>query len=249
VAVENGAVSASAELPAAAEAAVFEGPGRSFSIRELAVGVPERGGAVVRISMATVCGSDVHTWSGRRPSPVPGILGHEMLGVVAALGDDPPADLRGEALRLGDRVTWSEYVPCWRCERCLRLELPQKCRRLRKYGHESTTDSPALTGGFARYCHVLAGTPVLRPLRAATDVPAGTSTGGAAPRRTVRRAECVRRYARSIASLSVAAGSAGKRARSTATRSARRPWAPCSSSSSSSSTSDVRYPCFCRYSM
>src|SRR5262245_19263215 len=112
--------------------------------------------------MATVCGSDVHSWAGRRPSPVPGILGHEMTGVVMQIGDGDVADLRGEPLTVGDRVTWSEYIPCWRCDRCLRLGLPQKCRRLKKYGHESLSEPPALLGGFAQYCHLLPGTPGLR---------------------------------------------------------------------------------------
>ncbi len=161
-------------LPSAARAAVFEGPGLPFSIRELPLGAPQPGGAIVRVSMATVCGSDVHSWTGRRSSPVPGILGHEMVGVVAALGDGEPADLRGERLRVGDRVTWSEYVACWQCERCLRLELPQKCRKLRKYGHESLAHPPALLGGFAQYCHLLPGTTVLRLPQRVADVEAVT---------------------------------------------------------------------------
>jgi len=143
-------------------AAVFEGPRQPFSLRELPLHPPEHGGVLVRISMATVCGSDVHSWAGRRPSPAPGILGHEMTGVVMELGGGDVADLRGDPLRIGDRITWSEYIPCWQCERCVRLGLPQKCRRLRKYGHESLSEPPGLLGGFAQYCHLLPGTAVLR---------------------------------------------------------------------------------------
>lgn len=168
------AMTSTGALPATARAALFDGPGRPFAHRALPVEPPARGGAVARVSMATICGSDVHSWSGRRPSPVPGILGHEMVGVIAALGDGEPADLHGEPLRAGDRVTWSEYVPCWRCDRCVRLGLPQKCRRLRKYGHEPAADAPGLTGGFAELCHLLPGTPVLRIPAAVTDADAVT---------------------------------------------------------------------------
>ena len=161
-------------LPRTARAALFEGPGQPFSVRSLPLGTPEPGGAVVRVTMATVCGSDLHSWAGSRPSPVPGILGHEMVGIVEALGDDAPADLAGEPLRVGDRITWSEYVACRRCDRCRGLGLPQKCRYLRKYGHEGIDQSPALVGGFAEYCHLLPGTDVLRLPAGVTDVDAAT---------------------------------------------------------------------------
>src|SRR5215831_15420629 len=177
-------------LPEVARAAVFEGAGQPFSVRDLPLPAPPPGGAIVRVTMATVCGSDVHSWMGRRPNPAPGILGHEMVGVVAALGDPPPADLEGEPLRAGERVTWSEYVACWRCERCLRLELPQKCRRLRKYGHESIDEPPGLLGGFAEYCHLLPGTPVLRIPHAVSDADAVTvNCAGATMAAVVEAAE------------------------------------------------------------
>src|SRR5262245_47551267 len=156
-------------LPKTARAALFEGPGRPFSICELPLDPPEPGGALVRLSLATVCGSDVHSWTGRRPSPTPGILGHEMVGVVAAVGDGEYPAFRGEALSVGDRITWSEYIACGQCDRCLGLELPQKCRRLRKYGHESLAEPPGLLGGFAQYCHLLPGTTVLRLPQSVAD--------------------------------------------------------------------------------
>ncbi|HUG35374.1 MAG TPA: alcohol dehydrogenase catalytic domain-containing protein [Candidatus Limnocylindrales bacterium] len=157
-----------------ARAAVFDGPGRPFARRAVPVGAPLRGGLLARITMATVCGSDVHSWAGRRRSPVPGILGHEMVGTVAALGEWAPTDLRGEPFRIGDRTTWSAYVACGHCDRCLALDLPQKWRRLRKYGHEALAEPPHLLGGFAEYCHILPGTVVLRVPGPVTDAEAVT---------------------------------------------------------------------------
>ena len=177
-------------LPRTARATVFEGPGQPFSVRALPLDAPASGGAVVRVTMATVCGSDLHSWAGNRPSPVPGILGHEMVGVVEALGENPPADLAGEALRVGDRVTWSEYVACRRCDRCRGLGLPQKCRHLRKYGHEGLGQAPALIGGFAEYCHILPGTDVLRLPPGMADVDAATvNCAGATMAAVVEAAE------------------------------------------------------------
>ncbi len=177
-------------LPKTARAALFEGPGRPFSVQELPLDPPQPGGALVRLSMATVCGSDVHSWTGRRPSPIPGILGHEMVGVVAALGDGEFPALRGEPLRVGDRITWSEYIACWQCDRCLGLELPQKCRRLRKYGHEGLAEPPGLLGGFAEYCHLLPGTTVLRLPQSVSDAEAVTvNCAGATMAAVVEAAE------------------------------------------------------------
>jgi alcohol dehydrogenase len=157
-----------------ARAAVFRGPGLPLSLEDLPIVPPPPGGLLVRVTGATVCGSDLHAWQGRRASPVPGILGHEIVGVVAELGADPPRDLRGEPVRPGDRVVWSEYVACGRCGPCAELRLPQKCQKGRKYGHESSAEPPHLLGGFAEYCHVLPGTGVLR-------VPDGLSEAEAAP--------------------------------------------------------------------
>ena len=42
---------------------------------------PARAGeALVRVSMSTICRSDIHSYEGRRPNPTPCILGHEIIG-------------------------------------------------------------------------------------------------------------------------------------------------------------------------
>jgi alcohol dehydrogenase len=157
-----------------ARAAVFRGPGRPLTIEEFPLVAPPAGGLLARVAGATVCGSDLHAWQGRRASPAPGILGHEIVGVVTDLGPDPPRDLRGEPIRPGDRIVWTEYVACGRCAPCTELRLPQKCQKGRKYGHESAAEPPHLLGGFAEYCYVLPGTGILR-------VPAELAEAEAAP--------------------------------------------------------------------
>jgi alcohol dehydrogenase len=55
--------------------------------------------AIVRITAATICGTDLHILKGDAPEVKPGtILGHEAVGVVVEIGDDV------SNLRKGDRV-------------------------------------------------------------------------------------------------------------------------------------------------
>ena len=106
-------------------AAVWDGS--AIAVREVRLPEPGPGETLIRISTATVCGSDLHTVSGRRPAPCPSILGHEAVGVVVATGADSPVSV-------GDRVVWSGTVSCGDCPRC-RAGLSAKCCSVRKVGH------------------------------------------------------------------------------------------------------------------
>lgn len=143
---------------------MFRGAGQPLELVELRVPQPQAGEAVVRIECCTICGSDLHTISGARQEPTPSILGHEILGTVAQLGDPPLLDAAGDPLRPGDRLTWSTASSCGACDRCQR-GLPQKCRMLFKYGHAVAEGRGALSGGLAEYI-------LLRPGTAAVRLPA-----------------------------------------------------------------------------
>jgi putative phosphonate catabolism associated alcohol dehydrogenase len=145
----------------AARAMVFEGAGRPLASRSFTTGRPASGEVLVRVTFTTLCGSDLHTYQGRRTTPCPTILGHEILGRVAGLPDEPVIDLAGRPLEVGDRVTWSIAASCGVCHFC-RRELPQKCERLFKYGHEKIEPAHPLSGGLAEYCHLARGTALLR---------------------------------------------------------------------------------------
>ncbi len=148
-------------------AAVFEGAGRPLEIRDFPLPTPERGEALVRIECCTICGSDLHTITGKRTEAVPSILGHEIVGVVTTVGDPPLTDLGGSPLAVGDRVTWSTSVSCGQCHRCQR-GLPQKCTELSKYGHERAVGRAALNGGFAEFILLRSGSAVVK---LETDLP------------------------------------------------------------------------------
>ncbi len=147
----------STTLPETCLAAVFEAPNTPMRLARVPVPRDLPPGAVLcRVRLSTICGSDLHTTSGRRIEPAPSILGHESVGEVVALGEG--ARYRsGEPLHLGDRVSWTIMASCGACSFCSRA-LPQKCVYLKKYGHLPMTVWPGLTGGYAEYIYLFPGT-------------------------------------------------------------------------------------------
>ena len=153
-------------------AAVFHAPNQPLELRDVPLPRLADGEALVRVRLSTLCGSDLSTYRGKRSTPVPTILGHEITGEVVEIGGRAAKhDLRGDVLAVGDRVTWSIAAHCGRCFACTHA-MPQKCERLFKYGHERLDDAHPLSGGLAEYCHLTADTPVLRLPAGLPDVAA-----------------------------------------------------------------------------
>lgn len=142
------------QLPARARVAVFDVANGPFRLAEYPLRAPLAGEVLVRVRMSTICRSDIHSWQGHRPSPCPGLLGHEIVGEIAALGDAAPKDLRDRPLAVGDRITWSEYFVPGRNYFREVLDLPQKSPGVDKYGHMSADTPPHHHGGFAEYCYI-----------------------------------------------------------------------------------------------
>lgn len=140
-------------------AAIWRG-GDDVVLESVPVPPLEPGEVLVKVSLATVCGSDRHTVSGRRAQPCPSILGHETVGYIAAIGgDDELRSVDGRQLQVGQRVIWSETLPCGTCDRCL-AGVTAKCRTVRKAGHEAFDSSWALSGGYAEHVLLPRGMPV-----------------------------------------------------------------------------------------
>lgn len=164
-------------------AMLFDGPGKPLRAEAFPTPDPGPGEAVVRVRLCTLCGSDLHTFFGRRSEPTPVVPGHEMVGEVERVhADQPLCDVSGEPLRVGDRVTWSVCGSCGGCFPCTH-DLPQKCDTLFKYGKR--TGGPF--GGLATHCHLLPGTSVVK-------IPAGLPDEVAAPAMcaTATAAACLR---------------------------------------------------------
>ncbi len=140
------------------KAAVFFGPGKPFEIREVTLPEVEPEAVVIRVSLANVCGSDLHFWRGDAPLRLPEdgwIFGHEMMGRVARLGAKVKTDSLGRALKEGDRVAYTYFYPCGRCYVCLNKEpanCPAKIERPR-----GPSEFPHFNGAFAEYYYLRPG--------------------------------------------------------------------------------------------
>jgi threonine dehydrogenase-like Zn-dependent dehydrogenase len=119
---------------------------------EVPVVDPEPGGALVRVLIGGVCGSDVHIASGeagRMPFPI--ILGHEGVGVVEKLGKIDN-DYAGVPVKSGDLVYWSPIARCHRCHSCVVLE-ESPCENSRFFEHAKKPN----WGSYADYAWLPSG--------------------------------------------------------------------------------------------
>jgi alcohol dehydrogenase len=99
-------------------AAVFHGPGdiRIETVPRPHVGPGE---AVIRVTLTTICGTDVHILKGEYPVRAGLIVGHEPVGVIEELG---PGVVGYE---VGERVLVGAITPCGQCHACLSGHLSQ----------------------------------------------------------------------------------------------------------------------------
>jgi alcohol dehydrogenase len=93
------------------KAAVFRGH-ENIKIEERPT--PECGptDAIVRVTMTTICGTDVHIWREEYPVDRGRIVGHEPVGVIEQLGEAVVG------YEVGDRVLVGAVTPCGSCFYC-----------------------------------------------------------------------------------------------------------------------------------
>ncbi len=157
-----------------ARAMVFQDVGAPFALHRIPRPALREGEALVAVSYATICTSDLHTYNGRRGGPRPSILGHEIMGQIVDLAEGGVQDYYENELHPGDTVTWSVYAYD-HGGTMARRGMPQKSADLFKYGHEKLRDDHPLSGGFASHCHLRKGTDIFRlpedlPRRAAAPI-------------------------------------------------------------------------------
>jgi alcohol dehydrogenase len=93
------------------KATVFEGPGE-IQLEERPVPPCGPSDAIVKVTLTTICGTDVHIWKGEYPVAPGRIIGHEPVGVIAELGEAV------EGYAVGDRVLVGAITPCGTCFYC-----------------------------------------------------------------------------------------------------------------------------------
>ena len=160
---------------ATAKAAVMSAFKKPIEVRELPMPAALAAGDVlVEVTMAGVCGTDVHLHKGELAVPLPLIMGHETVGLIADIGGEA-TDWLGEPLKMGDRVSWTVGMPCGVCRYCRVHRLPSRCLARKAYGVNTPCDAPPhLLGGYAEYHHLRAGTAIFK---LADDLPSEALIG------------------------------------------------------------------------
>lgn len=95
-------------------AAVCVETGSPLVIEDIPIPEPRAGEVLVHNHACGVCHTDLHVMKGEVGFPLPGVLGHEISGVVAEVGAGVTH------VRPGDRVVGSFIMPCGSCENCAR---------------------------------------------------------------------------------------------------------------------------------
>lgn len=122
-------------------AMVLHTPRQPLELRHLPTPEPGPGQVLIKVSACAVCRTDLHVVDGELTEPkLPLVIGHEIVGTVAAHG--PGSE--GDTLRLGDRVgvPWLGYT-CGRCRYCLSGR-ENLCDQARFTGYQ-------IDGGYAEY--------------------------------------------------------------------------------------------------
>ena len=134
-----------ASLPATMKAAVMVGVREPLEIREIPLPEPGPEDALIRVTASGICRSDWHLWNGDWnwfvETPRTTVLGHEIGGVVAAVGRSV------KRLKVGQRVTVPFNLACGHCPYCHSGE-QNRCDNMR---------TPHLIpggGGWAQYSRI-----------------------------------------------------------------------------------------------
>ena len=125
---------------------------------EVEIADPEAGGALVKVVVGGVCGSDVHIMTGEAGiMPFPIILGHEGVGRVEKLGPGVTTDYAGIPVEDGDLVYWSPIALCHRCHSCTVLE-ETPCQNSQFFEHARKPN----WGSYADYAWLPNGLPFFK---------------------------------------------------------------------------------------
>lgn len=122
------------------QAAILSGP-NALQVSSVANPKAEPGDIILRMRAATICGTDIRIFRGRKTAGVryPSIIGHEFSGEVVEVG-------AGSSFSTGQRVCVCPAIPCGRCAHCLRGR-ENLCPDLQAIGYE-------IDGAFAEYLRI-----------------------------------------------------------------------------------------------
>ncbi|KAF9463023.1 alcohol dehydrogenase [Collybia nuda] len=127
----------------------------SYDIRVERIAVPEiqqPDDAIVKVTLAALCGSDLHIYRGHGGVDKIHTCGHEFIGEIVSLGSSYGSHAEGRPklysnLKVGDKVVSPFTVNCGECHVC-RLGYTARCPEGALFG------TPVLEGGQAQYVRV-----------------------------------------------------------------------------------------------
>jgi threonine dehydrogenase-like Zn-dependent dehydrogenase len=128
--------------------------------------------ALLRVEANGICGTDVHFRAMQEGGPR--VLGHEVVGRIAEIGDQAAAQWR---VAVGDRVAVEAAIACGSCPNCT-TGFGSTCAGGRAYGAIPTAVSPSLWGGLAEFMYLSAGTGLTK---LAEEVPGDVAAGWFSP--------------------------------------------------------------------
>ena len=99
-------------------ALVFHGPNQ-IAVESVPIPKPGPGEAVIRVTLTTICGTDLHILKGEYPVRPGLVIGHEPVGVIHELG------VGVTGYEVGNRVLVGAITPCGQCGFCLSGNLSQ----------------------------------------------------------------------------------------------------------------------------
>ena len=97
---------------------VFRGP-NNIRVEEVPRPSAGVGEAVIRITLTTICGTDLHILRGEYAVKPGLVIGHEPVGVIEELGEGVTG------YKIGDRVLVGAITPCGQCRACLSAQWAQ----------------------------------------------------------------------------------------------------------------------------
>lgn len=136
----------------AARALVLE-EARRLELRELPLPELADDDGLLRVEACGLCGTDHEQYTGALPMRAPVVPGHEIVGIVEALG--PRAEERWGVAE-GDRVAVEVFQSCRGCARCAEGAY-RRCERHGlgdAYGFSPVDRGPGLWGGYATHLYL-----------------------------------------------------------------------------------------------
>ncbi|KIM78518.1 hypothetical protein PILCRDRAFT_98402 [Piloderma croceum F 1598] len=143
-----------ADLSGVQQAVLWYPP--SYDIRVESIPIPkiqDPDDAIIKITLAGLCGSDLHIYRGHDAVKESMVCGHEFIGEVLALGANFKSQGQTNrpalysSLKVGDKVVSPFTVSCGECHFC-RIGFTCRCPSGRLFG------SPSTPGGQAQYVRV-----------------------------------------------------------------------------------------------